>query len=340
MITIREVASSAGVSPATVSKVINQRPDVGPEAIARVEQAVKALGYSPRNSGRPGGKAARENRTNRIGLLIPGLPEAQVNSPVYMGVQHGVEEAARQGGRSLLLNRLPTRSGSVTELFPSRMDGVVLFGATRNNQLKAKLRKIPCIQVMGGVEEHEPWDHVSYSNAQIGRLAAEHLLGRGHRHTALLSGSVDGHFGERQRSFREAIEGAGGTCLELVDKKLILEGGAVQEVNRRVLAPLFDALLRAEPRPRALFMTADIFAAAAFGELLRRGLTPMTDLDLIACNNERLLLASLYPAPATIDIHAREVGTRAVEQLLWRIDHPEEEKVVSLLTPTLVPGEE
>ena len=97
-----------------------------------------------------------------------------------------------------------------------------------------------------------------------------------------------------------------------------------------------SARLPRQPRPTGIFFPADMLTSVAYPLLYERGIVPGRDLDVVSCNNEEILLNNLHPKPAVIDIHAAAVGYRAVEQLLWRIEHPLEPKMKSLIDPELI----
>jgi DNA-binding LacI/PurR family transcriptional regulator len=355
-----------------VSNVLNRRPDVAASTIEAVQAALQELNYTPRRRGRPRGArrhgANAGRRTNRIALLVPGIPRSYINSPVYMDVLHGVEAAVRSADKSFVLLRLEPGAPCPSQLFPQKVDGVVLFGPVADKRLAAKLHAMPCVQVMGRIEREGWWDQVSYDNARLGEIAAGYLLGRGHRDVAFVSNSDSGpHLVERCYVFKESIRTAGGDCLELIDDQLLTDTGTIQQVNQQRLATLLDQVsgircqvsgraqnpepgppspaLDTRPRhsppplaPTALFLAGDVLAPAVCGELQRRGLVVGQDIDVVSCNNEQMLLSHLHPRPATIDIHAERVGHKAVEQLLWRIQHPTAPRATTALEPTLVEG--
>jgi len=364
MITIQDVANHTNLSTATVSKVVNRRPDVGADTVAMVEEAIAALNYQPRRPGRPSGrrgKAANVRRSNRIALLVPGIPRSQINSPVYMDVLHGVEAAVRAADKSFVLSHLEPGRPCPKPLFSQKVDGVILFGPVSDKRLVSRLRSVPCVQVMGRIEREGGWDQVSYDNSRLGEIAAAYLLERGHRRVAFLSSNDKApHLVERGTVFGEAVRAAGGMCTELIDNSLLVDTGSIQQVNRECLSQLIDRLFEDQSSghgqppdgkdipslpsgntcsPTAVFLVADILAPAVHGELQRRGVVPEHDIDIISCNNERMILSHLHPRPAIIDIHAERVGQKAVEQLLWRMEHPGAPRATIALEPTLVQGE-
>lgn len=347
MISLREVAELAAVAPSTVSRVVNKAPNIAPETVAVVREAIKQLNYKPQRRGRPLHTAdtpASPRRSNRIALLAPGLTRAAKNSPVYMDVIHGVESALTEADKMMVLRHLPPDASPNSELFPQKIDGVVIFGGGAcSNGLQKQLQNLPCVQVMGVIEADEPWDHVSYANHRIGRIAAEYLLGRGHRRVAIILETAKYQtFAERLSTFKAAMQENGAVCTEIIDRNLLQNDGNVLKVQPEVMSAAVDRLLALPPasRPTAVFLTADTLAPGFYHQLQRSGLTPGKDIDIISCNNERPLLAHLHPIPATIDIYAESVGHKAVQQLLWRIEHPLAARQNILIDPQLVRGDE
>jgi LacI family transcriptional regulator len=110
-------------------------------------------------------------------------------------------------------------------------------------------------------------------------------------------------------------------------------------VDQQAMAAVVDRLAGLTPRPTGLFAWSDMFTAALYPTLHRRGLQPGRDIAVVSCNNEWPLLLGLQPRPAIVDIQGVKVGRRAVEQLLWRMQNRREPRTVVLLTPTLIPPE-
>lgn len=337
--TIADVAREAGVSTATVSLALNQDARVKPETVGLVRAAVQQLGYVPAPRGRRAGtrsQAGSARRSNRIALLAAGPSRAALNAPVYIDVLHGVEAALGEAGKVMVLRHLPPGEAGPRELFPQKVDGVLLFGQPSSDRLIRRLRELPCVQMMGAIEPEGFWDHVSYQGRRVGQLAAGYLLARGHRHAAMIAFTHGAHFGERCEAFAADLTAGGGTCLSLLDEHLVDDSGAVLRVRPERLAALVDRLWTASPRPSAVFLAADTLAPSFYGELARRRLVAGGDLAVVSCNNEQSLLAHLQPPLATVDIHAELVGRRAVEQLLWRLDHARAPRATIALEPAVV----
>ncbi len=342
-LSIYSVAEHCGVSPSTVSRVINGNPRIGKDTVDRVCDAMRELGYQPMEQRLRRGPKLRQagpgKRTRRIALLAAGESRAQLKRAAYLDFLHGVESAIAEAGLTMVLRQLFPGIPVPTPLFQQRVDGVVLFSADPG--LRRGLWNLPHVQGLGPFDPNGQWDHISYANSRIGPIAAAHLLSLGHRHTAFLSGieQISNTFAERRESFASAIREAGGTCLMLEQLNLFSRStDAFIQPDQDRVSELLDRLLAASPRPTAVFLAADVIAPSFYNAMRNRGLTPMKDLAIVSCNNEQPLIGHLQPRLSTIDIHAERVGRKAVEQLLWRMENPGDPRIVVSVEPSLVPG--
>jgi LacI family transcriptional regulator len=135
------------------------------------------------------------------------------------------------------------------------------------------------------------------------------------------------------------MQNKGGTA-ELLIRDLLHITRRVHGIHQSVMLETLDALLALNPRPTAVFTEADMVAQALYSAMHMRGLTPGKDLTVVSCNNEEPILATLSPIPASLDIHSSQIGKQAVEQLLWRIDNPDETPRTIRIPPSLVLGED
>lgn len=339
--TIRAVAELAGVAPSTVSLVLNRPGSVAPETKQAVLHAIRKLNYVPSQPGRPRKRPndpPASKRTNRIALLACGMSDAVMQSPVYMEVLYGVEERLREQRMTMVLRRVMDAEFSNASLLSTRVDGILLFGRFERGVFVERLKNIPCVRMMGLIKEDGGWDHVSYNNARVGQLAAEYLIERGHKHCAVIGETSLGCGPERQRTFQSVIASAGGTVQLLTSESFYIKTGTLQTIDRQALSSLVDRMLKASPRVTAAFVEADLITAALYPLLFERRVRPGTDVQVVSANNELLLLNSLFPRPATVNIHAENVGRCAVDQLLWRILHPNQPRVTLALEPEIVQG--
>jgi DNA-binding LacI/PurR family transcriptional regulator len=249
-----------------------------------------------------------------------------------------VESAIHQARKTMVLRHVYSGRPVVGSLLFSRMDGVLVFGELQDAELVRQLDGVPVVQMMHAAQPGERWDRVTYDNAQIGPLAARYALERGHRNCAFVGhicGKNDMSMQQRGLDFREVINASGGR-VHFMLRDLLHITDRIHAIHRDVIHSVAAELAAMNPRPTLVFTEADMVAQALYPALQQQGLAPGADVAVVSCNNEAALLAMLRPRPATVDIHAMEVGRSAVERLLWRIQHPDEPVETILLTPSLI----
>ncbi|MCC5844360.1 MAG: LacI family DNA-binding transcriptional regulator [Verrucomicrobia bacterium] len=344
-VSIEEVAQKSGVSPSTVSLALRGLPRVAPETRDIVLKTVKELGYVHNPPGRPKkdpDEPPGTKRTNRIALIVPGITLSTLYAPVYADLLHGVENAVNKAGKIFILRHLNQEflQKKKKKILPATVDGALMFGGTRPMQNLKELKGVPVVQMMRNAQPGEPWDRVTYDNRLLGVMAAEYLLQQGHRHTAFIGhicGDTDFFFQQRGIDFKNTVQENGGTA-ELLIRDLLFITRRVHGIHQEAMLETLDALMALKPRPTAVFTEADMVAQALYSAMHIRGLTPGKDLTVISCNNEEPILATLSPIPASLDIHASQIGKRAVQQLLWRIENPDEPPQTIKIPPALVEG--
>lgn len=335
---IVEVAKLAGVSHATVSRVINNRPGVSPECVQLVRRAMQNIGYTP--SGRGRGVNA-QTRVGNIALLMIGADLTLMLAPIAGAVLHSVEDALADLGFNLILGKLNDSGRLPPNVANGRVDGLLLYGCPPQRKHQALLSKFPCVWLLSPRTARGYWgDRIEPDNEAIGRIAAEYLASRGHKHIALMNLTPD-HLGYEART-RAFVEAAGAQGCE---PRVIVEGQAdnappfVAEFEEQAVKGLVAHYLALDPRPTGLFVPRDPLTVMVYHELRARGVEPGRDVDVISCNNEPVL-AGLDPRPATIDLRPDVIGRQAVEQLTQRIRKPNDPvSVVTAVEPRLVPGD-
>lgn len=348
-VTIVDVARAAGVAVGTVSRVFNNAADVNTAIRTRVLEKARELNYTrlrqrrSRGSaanGAPGGNAA-------IGAVFFGMEDTLVQLPVVSAGLQGIESTLSAHGRNLMLANIPNGDRVPPFLRDGSVEGVLLKGPNQGllpspeeNELVRAILAVPHVWLMGR-PANATGDHCNFDTSSAGRLAVEHLREYGHRRVAFFNPKP----GQIQFERVKASFVANAERLELQWSLLEVEPPAARAwplpaithedlVDR--LVDRWHALPRAS-RPTALFVPSDRTAVQLASSLARRGLRMARDVSVVSCNNERSLLSNLHPALTSIDIHAEFIGRRAVDQLLWRINHPHETNTVQLLVePTLV----
>ncbi len=345
--TIRDVAQRAGVSTSLVSLVINNRPKVSPHREARVRAAMSELGYVPPPPSRRRGPRLNSRRpTHRIAMVMTSIDTVLLQAPVYTDILHAVADATAGIGKSLTIHHLMgSESTPETSTALRASDGAIIFGRPLRGPLWRELQSRPCVRVMGLVDQVGFWDHVTYNNAAIGRLAGEYVLELGCKTAAFLgptvmSESLDLMTSERGEQFRLVLENNGVRVLSSGNERFITRTANRDTVNAAKLSEMLDQLLANAHKPEAIFVPGDQLASALHSMLLARGIRPGIDVHIVSVNNERILLDHLTPRPATIDIHATKIGQAAVDLLSRRIADPTLPRSILVMQPTLVRGDE
>jgi LacI family transcriptional regulator len=268
--------------------------------------------------------------------LISRLSAVHIKTPVYSSVMHGIESELSTLNFNLIVRSLPVIEPWA--VIPQKIDGAILFHVKDDDQkLINTLRSLSCVRVMGPSLETDFFDLVTYDDAAVGRLAAEHLLNLGHRRLSYV-GSLDPNNNNRGIQFKEAVLAAGAEFFEIkkCSNNLMLEDGNHQLPNMKALGAICEELAAMPKRPTALFVHADILVMGLYHILPHYGIKPGVDITLVGTNNDRVYLEHLSPRPTTIDIHAVQVGRKAVERLLWRLDNHKEPFKKIELQPELI----
>lgn len=343
---IAVVAKTAGVSQATVSRVINKRPGVSPEIVVAVRQAMGALNYQPPPPERRPGRRrhpARDNGTHAVGALAAVVLDDlyRFTPGVFLSHLRGMElEAAEHGLRIFVVHATEPNQVPVA-LADRRVAGLVLLGARAAPGVLRALAQYPSVWLSS---HHDPGgDSILAGNHQISQLAADYLVGRGHKHLGFVAVmSSYPAYPARAEAFRFAALSRGATAETFMDEPLDVPVRFPQlsQLQRR-MDGLIERLVEIHPRPTGLFVANDMMTAMAYKSLRSRGLTPGTNVEIVSCNNELSYLVGLDPRPATIDIGAEMIGRRTVEQLLRRIRKPDETRQVQIaISPVLVTPEQ
>src|SRR5215831_15314885 len=301
MATIADVARAAGVSIATVSRVLSPGAvphPVRPDTADRVREAARLLNFIPSPLAR--GLAAR--RSGLIGLVVPDLAD-----PHYPQIAIGVEDGARRAEMGVLicntLGELQRLAEYIQLLEARRVDVIVLSGATSLRALELRTLQrcqIPIV-LIGRPAIAVPWPHVSVDNVLGARLATRHLLNLGYRRIAHLSApSTQTTMADRRRGYVVEMD----TRLEL---DIIESNGTPDDGYAQV-----QARLDITPRPHAIFAATDRLAIAALAVAADRGLHVPAELAIVGFDDIPLA-AQLRPTLTSVSQPAYELGTAAIE---------------------------
>jgi len=347
--TITDVARAAGVATGTVSRVFNRHADVNEEIRQRVLAAANELGYV-RLRQRKSTRNSNSRKQGNIGVICFGMEDTLIQIPIISRALQGIEHLLSTEGRNLMLANIPQGDRIPLFLTEGKVEGLILKGpnqgelpSTQASELLKYIYRFPHIWLMGKLPGAQG-DHCNFDTYEAGQLAARYFSEFGHRRVSFLNpkpGQVQ--FERIKAAFQIAAPNFGieAGLLE-IPRADHLDWPLPAITHQENVDHLLDhwmQLPEAE-RPTGLFVPSDRTAIQLYTALSRRGLRAGKDVSVLSCNNEKTMTSNLHPTLASIDVHAETIGHRAVDQLLWRINHPGEETDIEvLIKPDLVPGE-
>ena len=307
MPTIYDVASTAGVSPATVSRVLNGRTDVSPELASRVRQAVQELGY--RRNG------VARNLRRRV-TTVWALIITDVGNPFFTAMVRGVEDVAHEAGYSLVLcnsdEDLDKEQRYVEIALAEQMAGVIIAAASEGASDLSPLvdRGVPVVAVDRRLDRLD-LDTVLVDNVLGAREATSHLLDNGCRRVACITGPTrTTTAAERLRGFREAHQTAGLP----VDPALVVRENFKEDGGRRGA----EQLLALDTSPDGLFVANNLMTVGALEALLDAGAAIPDDVAVVGFDD--IPWARLTrPRVTTVQQPTYEMGRQAALLLASRI---------------------
>ena len=323
--TIAEIAAKAGVSVPTVSRVLNNRPDVAPETRGRVERVIKESGFI-----RSRVRNALKESSGIIDMLVPDLTNLY-SVEIVRGVEEVMERTELRLALSLTHDSVQFEQRWLAKVIDGATDGAILVLAHgQSNRLDMLLRNsIPFVVVDHRGELGADVPSVGATNWLGGRMATEYLLSLGHWRIAIISGDAALPCSrDRIAGYRAALEDAGVP----VDPVLIRPGAFAQETGYEQTCALLDL---PEP-PTAIFAGSDTQAMGVYAALRVRGLTVPDSMSVVGFDD--VPIASIItPALTTVRQPLVEMGRVATTMLLRLIaEEPLDSKRVELTTTLIV----
>lgn len=303
IVTLQMVAERAGVSPSTVSRILNGTAVVSDEKRAAVDEAIAALGFVPN----PVARGLAGGRTLSVGVVTQAI-----DSPFYGAALRGIEDMLGPAGYSPLFMsghwNADEEARCIDVLRARRVDGlVVLTGRLSDAALRGVAKALPV--VVTGRDLKAPHLHsLNFDNLEGARLATHHLLALGHRRIAFITGDPrHADADERQRGYRAALEAAG----LRFDPALVVPGHFSEESGLLAVERLLDSRVRFS----AIFAANDQMAFGAALALHRRSFRVPDDVSLVGFDD---VASALYAIPPLTTVHqpVRELGRLAAQAIL------------------------
>jgi LacI family transcriptional regulator len=315
-LTILDIARLAGVSKATVSRVLNSKPDVDPATRERILHIMEEHGFVPSiaASGLAGG------RSRLLGALVPSL-----TWPSVPELMRGIGEAVGSTSYELILysitdvNHEKDRSDIIDRIIGTRLVAGLLAifpgpSAKHLAQLHSPNFPVVLIDDQGIPPKGTPW--ISVDNRMGACEATRHLIRLGHRRIAHIQGPLKYQVShDRYQGYCDALNEAGIP----LDPILVLEGDFMPPTGRTCANAFLD--LAAERRPTAIFAGSDYMAYGAISAVEQRGLRVPEDIAVVGFDDNPSS-AHMEPALTTVRQPFYEMGRRASEILLALLDAP------------------
>ncbi len=314
-----EIARLAGVSQATVSRVLNNDPQVNEEMRQRVLAVVEQLGYVPDARA----QSLRAQRTRLIGLVMHRDPQALANDPFFSALVAHIISTARHSNYHLCVDAARSVRGhrAIYEelLRTRRVDGLILVESETNDERIVRLTEqgFPFV-LIGRYQPEDAIYTVDNDNVGASRMATEYLIQQGHRRIAYIGGPAGLTVTrDRLQGYREALE-AHGLCYDpnyVVYGDFSVRGGA---------SAMADLLMLNQP-PTAVVALDDVLALGAMREAQRRGRRIPDDVAMVGFNDTPLCtMVEPQLTSVAIDIPAlaREATRRLIDLIEGRKVEP------------------
>ncbi len=311
MTTISDVARHAGVSPVTVSRVINRVGNVNADTQQRVEEAIAALGYVPSSVAR----SLRSKHTHTLALIV-----SDIQNVFWTTVARGVEDVTHSHGYSVFLcntdEDMAKQRRYLDLVIRQRVDGVIIapYSSDAAELAELRMRNVPTVVIDRAIHG---WDVDSVRGDSLGGAYAlvNHLLALGHRRIAMLAGPLSTTTAaDRVAGYRLALARAGVED----DEALIRFGEYKASAGEQMTAQMFDS----GARPTAIFAANNAIAMGVITELSRRGLRIPQDVALVSFD-DLPDTSRLFPFLTVAAQPAYEIGVSAAQLLFDRLGSSE-----------------
>jgi LacI family transcriptional regulator len=318
MATIREVAKLAGVSIATVSRILNQDETykTTEQTKQKVWSAVNELNYIPNNTARGLSKKYKKTDTTSIKIgCILSITKEKYTDPYYMAILGGVESQLNKKGYSLSVLRTCKELDDKKILYDTIDDS--LTGLIIMDSLKPEIYNVirNTVPFLVGIDiEDSTIDNICYDRYNSAKQAMNHLISKGHKRIGYIGGPA--HFTE-DFSKEERLKGYMDT---LRDANIAIDNSIIKDCqwSRSLCYKKTIEILEHPNRPTAIFVGSDPMAAIALTAIYDKELRVPNDIAVIGVSNIEM---SQYTSPplTTINVPKREMGIAAADTLLARI---------------------
>ena len=333
-VTIRQIAEECGVSVSAVSIALNNKPGVSDEIRAKIKNAAKKAGYIVKT----GSLNVHHERLNTLGLLVKTEPDLlPLSNPFYSRVIAGVDEACKDLGLNLLFSMLPVDEHNRPQKLPpfiqdNMVDGFLMVGAFLDETISTILEEwtVPIVLV-DGYSDTDRYDMVISDNFGASYQAVEYLIGKGHRHIAMIGGEPDCYpsLRDRRNGYTRAIKDNGlGNHLYYANFNITKSRGEVE----------VSELLKNNPQITALFAINDNVAVSAIQIIQTMGLRVPENISVVGFD-DTVLATTVTPKLTTMQVDTIAMGQGAAHLVSLRMHRPDAKRVTLVVHPQLVERE-
>jgi LacI family transcriptional regulator len=327
-----DIARSSGVSVATVSLVLNNKPGVSEATRSMVLDTANTLGYTPKQA--KSGKVRQDLQS--LGLIIRAEPndtDKGRSNVFYSPIISGIENACRDKHITLMLTSVLVDNCNMPVELPrllleNQAEGYLLVGIQINTFLDNALQNIPAPAILvDGYSNYHPYNSINTANFEGAYASVEYLIKRGHRNIGFVGG-WDGYypsFHERREGYRRCLADNGMTNLHYADSTTIRED----------IFKATQALITANKEITALIGVNDVVAINAINALLDLGVRVPEDVSVIGFD-DIVAAETMNPPLTTMQIDKTSMGQLAVELLTFQKQKPETNPVSIWLHPVLI----
>jgi DNA-binding LacI/PurR family transcriptional regulator len=309
MVTIKDIAKVAGVSPSTVSRVVSNHPRISLETSRKVKEIMEQMGYHPNMMA----KSLVSKTTQTLGILLPRPAEELFLNFFFGELIRGIVTQATRAGYDMLMTTVTNDSNELEAIsrlvLGRRVDGIILLSSRTSDPIIGFLeeQKFPFV-LIGRSDEFPDVVSIDNNNIQANYDATNHFISQGHERVGLVSGPPNLVVSQdRLNGYKKALKDANLPMRQ----EWILEGELLQESGFRTMS-LFMSL---PDRPTALVVFDDLLAFGVLRGLTELGYQVPGDISLVSFNN--IPLSELASTPiSSIDVGTYQLGYTASQALL------------------------
>ena len=311
-LTLEDVAKLAGVHRSTVSRVVNESPNVSPEVRRRVQKIIQSTGYQPNAAAR----SLASQRSNVIGLVLPRSVSSFFTDPFFPHLTQGI--AFGCNNHNLTLSLFLTGSKEDEEKILPRisrrglLDGILIQSGRSGEILIERLTNsnIPSA-IIGRPFMPDGISYIDIDNVNAGIKATRHLIDLGYKRIAAITGNLDSTVTEdRLEGYKKALTAAGRSF----EEKLLVEGDFTESSGYRAMNILLAQ------KPDAIFAMSDIMAAGAIRAIQEAGLRVPQDIAIVGFDDVPIARQTKVQL-TTIKQPITRFGIKAVELLIDLIEN-------------------